>query len=148
MRTLNTTVLALLLISAPAGAQEPDTKAARVPWANKMFVGKTDTAPPTIVHDFGVLKKGTVKEYRFEMTNIYAVPMEIHPTVLSGSLSVKDFTAKLRPNEAGHILVKIDTSKFDRRRAIRLPVVFRGTDAKSNESFFSTAELEVWVISR
>lgn len=149
MRTLAVRILALLSFAVPAAAQEPDAKAVRVPWANKMFVGETDSAPPTIVHDFGVLKKGAVRAYRFEVTNIYAVPLEIErPKSGSRCLSVKDFTGKLRSGESGHILVEIDTAQFDGPKAIRLPVTFRGTDPKTEKPYISTAELEVWAISR
>jgi hypothetical protein len=144
VRALTTLILALLIIAVPAAAQEPNGTAVHVPWANKMFSVNHGTAPPTIVHDLGVLKKGKTTTYRIEVTNIYAVPLEMRePIAGSRGLSVKDFTRNLPPHEAGYIVVEIDTSQFDGKKSISLPVSFRGKDPKTNELYFSTAKLEV-----
>jgi hypothetical protein len=52
------------------------------------------------------------------------------------------------PNELGHIDVQIDTSRVEGYKAVRIPVTFTGRDPKTDEPFFSTAQLEVRTVSR
>lgn len=142
MKSLTLT-LPLLVLAVPAAAQEP------IPWANKFFTGPTSTPPPVILHDFGTLPKGTVKTYRFKMTNIYAVPMQVQePKPSCGCVSVVEYTGQMGPREAGHIDIKLDTRRVDGPKVIKLPVTFRGQDPTTKEPFFSTADLEIRAISR
>src|SRR5262245_57160284 len=138
-----TLTLPLLLVALPALAQEP------IPWANKFFSGKAEAPPPVILHDFGTLPKGTVKTYRFQMTNIYAYPMQLHePKPSCGCVAVVEYTAKMNPKETGHIDIKLDTSRVDGTKKVRLPVTFYGRDPKTEEPFYSTAQLEIQTDSR
>src|SRR5262249_46338312 len=84
-------LLALMLATVVAGAQG---------WAEKMFKGKTS-------HDFGTVPRGAQLVYRFTMTNIYAVQMEIE-NVKSGCGCVTAKPAKriLAPRESTTIEVR------------------------------------------
>jgi hypothetical protein len=139
-----TLTLSLLLLGLPALAQDPT-----IPWANKFFSGKGEAPPPVILHDFGTLPKGTVKTYRFQMTNIYAYPMQLHePKPNCGCVSVIEYTGKMNPRETGHIDIKLDTSRVEGPKKVKLPVTFYGRDPKSDEPFYSTAQLEIQTDSR
>src|SRR5205814_4465537 len=107
MSKLTATLLPVLLFAAPAAAQENF-----IPWANKFFTGRGDTPPPVILHDFGTLPKGTVRTYRFKMTNIYAYPVHVsEPKPSCGCVSIIEYTGKMEPRDTGHIDIKIDTSR-------------------------------------
>jgi len=126
-----------------AAAQEP------IPWANKFFTAKGEAPPPVVLHDFGTMPKGTVKTYRFKMTNIYAVEMQVQePKASCGCLSVLEYTGKMGPLQMGHIDVKIDTSRVEGYKSVSLPVYFEGRDAKTNEKFWSYAKIEIRAVSR
>jgi Protein of unknown function (DUF1573) len=138
-----TLTLPLLLVGLPALAQDP------IPWANKFFSGKAEAPPPVILHDFGTLPKGTVKTYRFQMTNIYAFPMQLHePKPTCGCVSVVEYTGKMNPRDTGHIDIKLDTSRVEGPKKVKLPVTFYGRDPKTDEPFYSTAQLEIQTDSR
>jgi hypothetical protein len=136
--------LAALAIAVPAYAAEP------IPWANKFFSGKSETPPPVIFHDFGTLPKGTIKTYRFQMTNIYAYPMQVklpgQPSC--GCVSVLEYTGQMGPRETGHIDIVINTSKVEGPKTIEIPVKFEGRDPTTKELFWSHPRLEVRVVSR
>ncbi|HEX3147159.1 MAG TPA: DUF1573 domain-containing protein [Gemmataceae bacterium] len=138
-----TLTLPLLFLAAPILAA-PSPTPELVPWANKFFSGKAEAPPPVILHDFGTVPKGTVKVYRFEMANIYAVPMQIRePQPSCGCVSVLKYTAKLDPRETGFVEVEMNTKVFDGYKAVKIPVKFTGRDPKTGEQFFSDAQLEV-----
>jgi len=144
---MKTLTLMLPLVLALPVAAGPDP----VPWANKFFSGKDQLPPPVILHDFGTLPKGTVRQYRFQMTNIYSVPMQINnaPTAACGCVSIIEYTGgKMGPMETGHVLVEINAGAFDGYKAVKIPVKFVGRDPKTDEPFFSTALLEVRSVSR
>jgi hypothetical protein len=135
--------LAFVAFSLPAAAQEPPR------WAHKFFTGKDEAPPPVILHDFGTLPKGTIKTYRFKMTNIYAVPMQVKvPDPSCRCLSVIEYTGMMNPRETGHIDVEIDTRQVEGPKSIVLNVKFEGRDPKTKESFWSYAKLEVRAVSR
>lgn len=146
MKSLTLT-LPLLLLTAPLAAQ--DSPAKKVPWANKFFTGEKDP-PPIVLHDFGVLPKGTIKQYHFKMKNIYAVPMHIAdvPKANCSCVSVIEYTGPMNPQETGHIKIEIDTSRVEGEKVIKLPVLFKGRDPKTGEPFQSVADLEVRAVSR
>ncbi|WP_157369472.1 DUF1573 domain-containing protein [Zavarzinella formosa] len=135
--------LLMFLTLGPAAAQEG------LPWANKIFTGKEEAPPPLIVHDFGTVPKGTVRTHRFNMTNIYAVPMQLmEPKPSCGCVSVLAYTDKMESKETGQIDIKIDTSRVEGVKVVRLPVVIVGTHPKSGERFQSIAQLEIRAVSR
>lgn len=136
--TLPLVFLAAPILASPTATLEP------VPWANKFFSGKTEAPPPVILHDFGTVPKGTVKVYRFEMANIYAVPMQIRePRPACGCVSILKYHAELKPRETGFIEIEMNTKVFDGDKQVLIPVTFIGKDPKTKEPFFSTAQLEV-----
>ena len=146
MRRLPLMLALLIVISAQtdtAAAQEP------IPWANKFFTAKGEAPPPVVLHDFGTMPKGTVKTYRFKMTNIYAVTMQLQePKSSCGCLSVLEYTGKMGPRETGHIDLKIDTSRVEGYKSVSLPVKFEGRDPKTGEAFWSFAKIEIRAVSR
>lgn len=135
-------VLVALGFAVPAFAED-------APWANKFFSGNTPNPPATIVHDFGTMPKGTVRTHRFEMQNIYAVPIQLRePKPSCGCVSVVEYTGKMGPRETGHLLIRIDTSRVEGQKIVRLPVFFEGRDPTTNEPLFSEARLEIRAVSR
>src|SRR4029077_9138421 len=89
----------------------------------KFFTGNPDNPPPVILQDFGVLPKGTIKTYRFKMTNIYAVPMQVkEPKPGCGCVSVTRYTAQMNPQETGVIDVEIRTASIEGEKEVKLPV--------------------------
>jgi hypothetical protein len=143
MRRLPLTLLVCAFSASIAAAQEP------TPWANKFFSGKAAAPPPIILHDFGPLPKGTIKTYQFNMTNIYAVTMNVQePKSPCGCMSVLKYTASMGPRETGVIEIKVDTSRIDGYKTIQMPVRFEGRDAKTKELFWSYAKLEIRFVSR
>jgi hypothetical protein len=151
-----TLTLTLLVLAVPLAAQEPPTKS--IPWANKFFAGNSDNPPPVILQDFGVLPKGTIKAYRFKMTNIYALKMQVmEPRPPCSCVSVAQYKAELNPQESGYIDVVINTALVDGEKEVRLPVHFWGRDPKTGETvvdpktkrpFNSEAELVIRFVSR
>jgi hypothetical protein len=151
-----TLTLTLLVLTVPLAAQEPPTKS--IPWANKFFAGNSDNPPPVILQDFGVLPKGTIKAYRFKMTNIYALKMQVmEPRPPCSCVSVAQYKAELNPQESGYIDIVINTASVDGEKEIKLPVEFRGVDPKTGSpvidpktkmQFQSRAELVIRFVSR
>jgi hypothetical protein len=141
-----TSMLTLLVLTAPLAAQDSPVK--KIPWANKFFTGKPDNPPPVILQDFGALPKGTVKTYRFKMTNIYDVPMQVRqPQPNCGCVEVLEYTGTMPPLHTGYIDIKVDTSRVEGPKVVEMPVRFQGQD-KAGQPFESTAKLEVRVVSR
>jgi hypothetical protein len=155
---LLTWMLPLLALAAPVAAQETPSARAAIPWANKFFTGNPDNPPPVILQDFKTLPKGTIKTYRFSMTNIFAVTMQVkEPRAECGCVSVVEYTGQLGPRETGHIDIKVDTSSVDGEKSIKIPVEFRGVDPKTANpvidpktkmQFKSQADLVVKFVSR
>jgi hypothetical protein len=146
MRRLLVTLAALAFV-IPASAQ--DSKGKPIPWANKFFSGKTETPPPVILHDFGTLPQGTVKTYRFNMTNIYAVPMQvIVPNPSCRCISILKYTGQMGPRETGFIDIQIDTSRIEGPKKVEMKVKFEGRDAETKELFWSYADIEIQAVSR
>ncbi len=126
-----------------ASAQEP------IPWANKFFTAKGEAPPPVVLHDFGTMPKGTVKTYRFKMTNIYAFPMQLQePKATCGCLSVLEYTGQMGPRETGHIDIKIDTSRVEGYKSVSLTLKIEGRDPKTREAFWSFPKIEIRAVSR
>jgi hypothetical protein len=144
MSRLLLTLIALIFALPVAAAQEK-----KIPWANKFFTGTNETPPPIILKDFGTLPKGTIKTYRFNMTNIYAFPMQVsQPRPTCGCVSIIKYHGKLEPRESGYIDIQVDTSRVDDEKIVRIPVTFTGSNPQNGERFFSDAELEVRLNSR
>src|ERR1700731_3980718 len=99
MRKAVFTLLILVGASQPAAAQS-------TAWADKLFAGD-------LVHDFGVVPRGTQLKYSFKMTNIYKVPLEItNIRVSCGCVTAKESTKVLQPNETGFLNINMDGTRF------------------------------------
>src|SRR5262249_36759794 len=107
MSRLTPPALVALLFCPPLAA--PDGNLPN--WAQKFFSGKDAPPPPVILHDFGTVPKGTVRDYSFRMTNIYAVPMQVEPIQPACRwVSVVKYTAQMDPLETGQIDVRLETA--------------------------------------
>lgn len=123
MRKAVLTLVILALSYQPAGAQT-------TAWADKLFAGD-------LVHDFGVVPRGTQLKYSFKMTNIYKVPLEITSVrVTCGCLTVKESTKVLQPNETGFLHMNMDGTRFSGQKTIRVYVTV-------GPEYVSTATLTV-----
>ncbi len=117
------------------------------PWANKFFVGKDP--PPIVVHDFGTVPWGTTLVHRFNMTNIYAVPMQIisDPQVSCNACTrILRYTQKLEPRETGFIDVEMDARNFRGAKSVTIQATFAGQ--RDGKRFQSTALLQIRAFSR
>lgn len=78
------------------------------PWANKLFSGST-------TKDFGSVAKGTTLHGKFEMRNIYKVPLEITDVNVSCGRCVRAVATKmhLEPGEVSVINFSLETRLFD-----------------------------------
>lgn len=122
--------LALTFGSTAAIAQER--------WADKLFI-KPGTKEPYLVHDFGTVAHGAQLVYRFEMTNIYKVPLDITNLGVScGCVSASFSKRTLQPQETGYIEARMDTTKFIREKDVKVKV-----EVRNGAQFFSWTELEV-----
>ena len=128
----------------PVFVQAQETAVA--PWANKFFAGKEP--PPVVVHDFGTVPWGTTLTYRFTMTNIYAVPMQImaDPNPSCSCTRVLRYTQKLEPRETGFIDVEMDGRRWQGPKAVTIQAVFGGN--RNGQRFQSTAVLQVRAFTR
>ncbi len=145
MTRLLLTTTCLLLLTAPAPAQQPATPP--IPWANKFFVpdiAKDPGQPPkeVIVHDFGTVPQGTLLSHKFTVTNIYDVPIQILDIRRShASLEAIPPQRVLQPNEVAAFVVTMDTAKFRGPNAPTIQVTF-------GPQFVSTAILRIQANSR
>jgi hypothetical protein len=104
-------------------------------WAEKMF-------SQGLTHDFGSVPYGAQLFHRFQVTNIYAVRMEI-TSVKSGCGCVTAEPAKrvLEPREVTTVDVRMDARRFKGPKSVGIRVTV-GPD------FISSAELRVSANSR
>jgi uncharacterized protein DUF1573 len=119
--------LAVLAWSAlPVFAQEE-------PWANKLFRSKG-----SISHDFGTVPQGTQLKYRFNLKNIYKVPLEItHVGVSCGCVEIRDYSRIVQPNEEGYVDINMDTRRINNGfRTVRIFITV-------GPKYVSTATLQV-----
>jgi hypothetical protein len=104
-------------------------------WAEKMFKGKT-------THNFGTVPRGSQLVYRFTITNIYAVRMEI-TNLTSGCGCVTASAAKrvLEPTESSTIEVRMDAKRFAGPKTVTVTVTV-------GPEYISRADLKVVANSR
>jgi hypothetical protein len=101
--------LAVLMWSAPAGAQSSD-------WAQKMFE-KLD-------HDFGVVARGADARYRLKITNKYQQPVHISSvTTTCGCTAAKPSKDSLASLETAYIEITMDTKKFQHEKTSSVTVI-------------------------
>jgi hypothetical protein len=127
MRNALLTLLALAVGTPAAHAQTS--------WADKMFKSGT-------THDFGSVPRGAQLFHRFEMTNIYAVPLEIVQTRTScGCVTITPSVKTLKPNEKGTIEITMDARRFTGAKTVSIYITV-------GPEFVSTATLVVSANSR
>jgi hypothetical protein len=119
---------ALLLVTAAGSSQNRE-------WADKLFKGET-------THNFGNVPRGAVLHYRFPMTNIYAVPLDVTISRIScGCVTATSSVNKLGPKETGYIDVNMDARKFTGSKTVTIFVTV-------GPEYTSTASLQVSSNSR
>lgn len=122
MRKLGLALVTSFLLAPAAQAQSA--------WADKMFGGD-------LVHDFGVVARGSQLKYSFKMTNIWKVPLEITDVKVScGCLKAEPSTRVLQPNETAMLNIHMDGKQFSGPKTIRIHVTV-------GPKFVSTATLTV-----
>jgi hypothetical protein len=125
---------ALLLIGTIVLAT-PSAHGQSTAWADKLFNGNT-------THDFGVVPRGTQLEYRFPMTNIWAVPIDIMEVRQScGCVRAEAQPQHLGPRESGYLNVHMDGTRFSGPKTVTIYV-------RIGPQFTSTATLQVSATSR
>lgn len=121
-------IVGLALLANQAVAQTSN-------WAQKMFV-------EGVVHDFGNVPRGAQLLHRFQITNIYAVRMEIIK-IQSGCGCVTAVASKrvLEPRESTTLDVHMDGRRFSGAKTVTVRVEF-------GPNHVSTAEVRVIANSR
>lgn len=123
MRTLPLFIALLFLVPPQASGQAGA-------WGDKIFGGE-------VTHDFGVQPRGAQLKYKFKMTNIYKVPLEITDVRVScGCLTAQPSTKVLKPSETAWLTVNMDASRFVGPKTIRIFVTV-------GPEYVSTATLTV-----
>jgi len=103
-------------------------------WANRLF---RETQK-----DFGVCKRGELVKYRFEMTNPYAVPLDISAVrTTCGCLTSRLSTTTLKPTENAYLEVTVDCRRFSGRKTMLVYVTV-------GPEYTSTATLKIEAVSR
>ena len=88
-----------------------------IPWANKLFLPDIDEdrgrlPPSEVVHDFGMVAKGSLLVHKFTLTNIYDAPMQVTEIRRSTeSLTAYPPQRIVQPNEKADFVVTLDTAK-------------------------------------
>ncbi len=151
---LATTLLGALLATLPLGAQPAPpaptgaaAASAPSPWANKLFLDDIVTnpsqpAPEEIAYNFGTVPKGTLCVFKFTITNIYAVPIQV-TDIRRTSETVQAYPPQkvLQAYDKGELVVTLDSSKFTGAGTETVQVSFGPTNV-------STATLRVSAVSR
>lgn len=120
--------IALALVTSAATAQSDD-------WANKLF---KDGAS----HDFGTVPHGAELYYRFPITNIYAVPLDIiNVRVSCGCVKAVPTVQQLQPRESAFLDVNMDAHRFVGPKTV---TIYFSVGPK----YISTATLQVSANSR
>src|SRR5947209_1795001 len=89
-------------------------------WGEKLFNGE-------LVCDFGAVARGADLYYRFKVTNIYKVPLDIAELRVScGCVTATAPQKTLQPNESGSIDVRMDTTRFTGVKAVSVYVSVAG----------------------
>jgi Protein of unknown function (DUF1573) len=125
--------LLALIVAFAAATASPAQKDQN--WAEKMF-------PDGIAHDFGVVPHGAQLFHRFNITNIYAVRMEI-TSIIPGCGCITATASKrvLEPNEKVTLDINMDARRFVGGKTVIIRVTV-------GPEFTSSAEVKVSAMSR
>jgi Protein of unknown function (DUF1573) len=129
MRRVVLTVLGLLLLTPVAPGQEAPTG-----WAAKLFRDADGKTVP-LGHDFGTVPKGAMLQFRFPMTNIYAVPLQMDATVSCGCVTATPNPRVLQPRETGSLDITMDTTRFSGQKSVTVQVTVRHPQYWSGTAF-------------
>ncbi len=132
---MRTAVVALMLIAGGSGTALAQNTAQTGPWAEKLFKGN-------LSHDFGTVPRGSQLTYRFPLTNIYAVDLQLSNIRSScGCVTVTPTTRLVKSKQTAYIEVLMDTRKFTGAKTISIYVTV-------GPEYTSTATLKVSAFSR
>jgi RNA polymerase sigma factor (sigma-70 family) len=96
-------------------AEPPAASNTQGPWAAKLF---KETSK-----DFGACSGDEPLTYRFEMTNIYTVPLEVtNVRASAGCVTWTLSTKTLKPKESGYLEVRMDPRRFTGARTFMIYV--------------------------
>jgi hypothetical protein len=107
MRKLVLAAVGILALASAAAPQQVVTG-----WAGKLFAAAAQDHKVPTGHDFGFVPKGAQLKYRFPLTNIYAVPLQVVTSVSCGCVTVTPTPQVLQPRESGALDLNMDTLKW------------------------------------
>jgi hypothetical protein len=132
---------ALLLIGTIVLATSP-AYGQGTAWADKLFQGNRNSEG-NIEHDFGIVPRGTQLEYRFPITNIWAIPIDIMDIRQScGCVRAEAHPQHLGPRESGYLDVHMDSTRWP--GGFKTVTVY----VRIGPQFTSTATLQVKATTR
>jgi Protein of unknown function (DUF1573) len=121
-----------LIATAPVLEAQP---VASPPWVEKAFKGST-------THDFGSVARGAQLYHQFQMTNIWAVPLEITSVRTScGCITATASQQVIQPRESATVDIKMDAHRFTGPKTVSIYITV-------GPQFTSTAVLRVSANSR
>jgi hypothetical protein len=120
------TLIALCLLALAASTGRTQER-----WAEKLFNGD-------LVHDFGTVAHGAELYYKFKVTNIYAVPLDIAELRVScGCVTATAPQKTIAPKESAYVEARMDTTRFTGDKSVTIFV------SVNNKEYSSSAELKV-----
>lgn len=128
MRNAALALLLLALTSMPASAQQES-------WGSKLF--------SELNHDFGSVPRGTQLYYKFKITNIYAVPLNISTRVGCNCVTVTPQSLTVQPRAETYLDISMDGTRFSGPKTVDIFVTI-GNGAE----FHSSAQLRVQAFGR
>jgi hypothetical protein len=125
----------LVLAAVTMIATAPVALAQTSAWADKLFKGASS-------HDFGTVPRGAQLYHQFQMTNIWAVPLQIESVRTScGCVTATASQQILQPRESAFLDIKMDAHRFTGPKTVTIYVTV-------GPQFTSTATLRVSANSR
>jgi hypothetical protein len=125
----------LVLAAVTMIATAPVVSAQSSAWADKLFKGASS-------HDFGTVPRGAQLYHQFQMTNIWAVPLQIESVRTScGCVTATASQQILQPRESAFLDIKMDAHRFTGPKTVTIYVTV-------GPQFTSTATLRVSANSR
>jgi len=116
---------------------------AEVNWAEKLIT------KGGLTHDFGSVPRGAQLYYQYEITNLYAVPLEISTRVGCNCVTVTTSRKVLQPHEKGCLDVFMDARRFVGAKSVNIFFsVEHNPDNTDPNQYSSTATLQVTANSR
>jgi hypothetical protein len=133
MRNVGLVLLTWLLGTTIASAQTGVVTEG--PWANKLF------PDGVLTHDFGSVPRGSLLYHRFEVQNVYEVPLELNVRVGCHCVTAVANPRVLQKLEKGTIDITMDAHRFTGHKSVNVYVT-------TGPQFISTATLQVTANSR